>query len=153
MITRFTVLCRTEAERAEMPSHPHLIVSISTPGEPEAQLRTNTATCALVQLQFHDFDDRALIEISSRHPDAVRDYEPRCFSPVQARQVLDAIKQHPHAEELIVHCDAGLSRSPGVAAALSKILTGDDRYFFSRYHPNMRVYRTLLEEHYYDFME
>jgi hypothetical protein len=41
-----------------------------------------------------------------------------------------------------------VSRSPAVAAALSKVLTGDDAAFFGgRYRPNMRVYRTLLEAH------
>lgn len=47
-------------------------------------------------------------------------------------------------ERIILHCDAGVSRSPGVAAALSKSLLGDDAEFFRRYRPNMRVYRTLL---------
>ena len=49
-------------------------------------------------------------------------------------------------ERSIVHCDAGKSRSPGVAAALARVLDGDDAsYFGGRYTPNARVYRTLLE--------
>ncbi len=32
--------------------------------------------------------------------------------------------------------------------ALSKILVGEDSYYFKRYHPNMRIYRTILEEHF-----
>ena len=45
-----------------------------------------------------------------------------------------------------MHCDAGKSRSPAVAAALARVLDGDDAHFFGgRYTPNMRVYRTLLE--------
>jgi len=47
---------------------------------------------------------------------------------------------------IIVQCDAGLSRSPAVGAALARVLNGDDAEFFGgRYRPNMRVYRTLLE--------
>lgn len=52
---------------------------------------------------------------------------------------------------MVLHCDAGMSRSPGVAAALSKVLVGDDSQFFKRYRPNMRVYRTLLERYYDQF--
>jgi hypothetical protein len=39
----------------------------------------------------------------------------------------------------------GYSRSPGVAAALARILGDDDAMFFEQYLPNARVYRTLLE--------
>jgi predicted protein tyrosine phosphatase len=48
---------------------------------------------------------------------------------------------------LIVHCEAGVSRSAGVAAAIQKYLTGDDTSIFSdkRYYPNMTCYRYVLE--------
>lgn len=49
------------------------------------------------------------------------------------------------AEYLLVHCEAGLSRSPAVAAALNKLYSGDDRYYFQRYTPNMLVYRRIIE--------
>ncbi len=43
-------------------------------------------------------------------------------------------------------CDAGMSRSPAVAAALGRVLNGDDSSFFAgRYRPNMRVYRMMLD--------
>ena len=41
-----------------------------------------------------------------------------------------------------------MSRSPAVAAALLRVLEGDDATLFGgRYRPNMRVYRMLLESH------
>jgi len=48
----------------------------------------------------------------------------------------------------IVNCNAGISRSSGIAAALSKIYNGDDSWVFKdrRYYPNMRVYRYILDE-------
>jgi len=52
------------------------------------------------------------------------------------------------AEVMMVHCEAGVSRSPGVAAALSKIHLGEDQEFFDNYTPNMLVYRKILNEHY-----
>lgn len=48
---------------------------------------------------------------------------------------------------ILVHCDAGTSRSSGVAGAILKWGTGDDSQIFKnpRYIPNMRVYRTVLK--------
>lgn len=53
---------------------------------------------------------------------------------------------------LYVHCDAGISRSAGVAAAISKYFLGSDFKFFNCHlTPNMLVYRRLLEGlHEYD---
>jgi hypothetical protein len=71
------------------------------------------------------------------------------FSCEQAMKVWQFVLRHlPEIERSLVHCDAGMSRSPAVAAAISKVLTGDDSAFFGgRYRPNIRVYRTLLEAH------
>lgn len=50
--------------------------------------------------------------------------------------------------DVIVHCDAGISRSSGVAAAILKAKTGKDSQIFDnpRYKPNMRCYRLVLNE-------
>ena len=46
----------------------------------------------------------------------------------------------------IVHCDAGVSRSGGVAAAIAKWMLNDDSEFFysGQYRPNMWCYRKTL---------
>ena len=46
----------------------------------------------------------------------------------------------------VIHCNAGISRSSGIAAALSMIYDGTDQWVFSdpRYVPNMLVYRKIL---------
>lgn len=49
-------------------------------------------------------------------------------------------------EQLIIHCNMGISRSPAVAAAISKALTGSDKEFFDgKFVPNMAVYYTVLK--------
>jgi len=76
--------------------------------------------------------------------------EEAIFGEETARSILNfydsAVQQG--AEVMMVHCEAGVSRSPGVAAALSKIHLGTDQEFFDRYTPNMLVYSKILTEHY-----
>ena len=78
-----------------------------------------------------------------------RDYV--LFSPEQARQVLDFAKaMWPKASIIHIHCWAGISRSSGTAAALSKIYFGDDGKFVKTpngFCPNSLVYRTILDVH------
>lgn len=111
---------------------PHVIVSItSAPGD-RARLRGNEHTLGVLRLAFLDRDA----------PSGPAD---RLFEPDDARAIWGLIRAHPGARRLVVHCDAGLCRSPAVAAAVVRALGGDDEPFFRRYRPNMRVYRTLLE--------
>lgn len=62
-----------------------------------------------------------------------------------AKKVSSFVKRHPNTD-IIVHCDAGISRSAGVAAAIMKWSTGDDTPIFNswHYHPNMWAYRKTL---------
>jgi predicted protein tyrosine phosphatase len=46
---------------------------------------------------------------------------------------------------LVVHCEAGISRSPAVAAALADGFGGDDvPWYFENYVPNRYVFDTML---------
>ena len=62
-----------------------------------------------------------------------------------ARMVAEFVNRHQDVY-ILVHCDAGISRSAGVAAAILKHYTGDDRQIFksSRHYPNMWCYRKTL---------
>lgn len=139
----FFVYSRTMVELIEPHEVPHVVVSISCPGDDTAKIRTNEHTLKVLRLAFWDFD-----KVPKGHEEAGLSKESECFQPAQARQILALVKAYPEAKRLIVHCDAGYSRSPAVAAALSKILEGDDSRYFQQYRPNIRVYRTILEEHY-----
>lgn len=61
--------------------------------------------------------------------------------------LVKAFKKNPQVENLIVHCEAGVSRSAGLAAALMKFYNDDDMPIFNnpKYCPNMTVYRMVLE--------
>ena len=48
-------------------------------------------------------------------------------------------------EQIIVHCDMGISRSAGVAGAIAKYLNNDDnKFFMAPYTPNMTCYHKVL---------
>ena len=55
-------------------------------------------------------------------------------------------KNKNKVDKFIVHCEAGVSRSAGVGAAIMKALNGDDWDVFKNplKCPNMKCYRTVL---------
>ena len=68
-----------------------------------------------------------------------------------AQKIVRAVEQwKDKVEQIVVHCDAGYSRSSAVAAALALALNGrgaDDEFFVKgNYCPNMHVYNTMLKE-------
>ena len=68
------------------------------------------------------------------------------FDDDHAKQILEFYnKIKSDITLLVVHCQAAISRSPAVCAALSKIEGQSDEYFFNTAHPNSLVYRKLLE--------
>lgn len=71
---------------------------------------------------------------------------PRSFSPALAAEILDFVASvWDQAETFLIHCDVGLSRSPAVAAALSRIHYGDEGPWFELDFPSRWVYEVLLE--------
>lgn len=70
-----------------------------------------------------------------------------CITQAQANKIAEAVEMvKDKVERIIVHCEAGISRSSGVAAAIMKYLNGDDMPIFGNgeYTPNMTCYRMVL---------
>jgi predicted protein tyrosine phosphatase len=140
----FRICSREEVEKWNPVGVPHVIISIHTPGSNPANPKQNEFTRAVLHLAFHDLDQDPGPAFRAVYG------EPALMTELQARDVKDFVSQYAWAEfypieEIIVHCDAGHSRSPAVAAALSVWLNGDDRLVRKYYtRPNAYVYRTLL---------
>ena len=69
------------------------------------------------------------------------------FDDSHAQRILDFVDiVWDRIDLLFVHCEAGTSRSPAVAAAISRVRYGDDGPFVlpHLYEPNPLVYRRLL---------
>jgi len=71
----------------------------------------------------------------------------RPFTARHARQVADFVRGLPEEiRTLVFQCEAGVSRSPAMAAAVSRSMGLDDLRFFRLYVPNRLVYRLVLEQ-------
>ena len=75
------------------------------------------------------------------------DDKEHCIMWEQGKQIADFVNEHyKEVDRIIVHCDGGISRSAGVAAAIMRVKEGDDSCIFDNKakHPNMTCYlRTL----------
>lgn len=132
----FYVYSRQGLAAARPHEVPHIVISITSSVDDVARLPENTRCRGTLRLAFPD-----AAVASEVHAEGV------LFSREQALDVWRFVRQHLDGiERIVVHCDAGMSRSPALAAALSKILAGDDAQFFGgRYRPNERVYRMVLD--------
>ncbi|NLI01352.1 MAG: hypothetical protein GX446_17890 [Chthonomonadales bacterium] len=125
----FLVLSRQRAARIR-PNVPHIVISITDPGTREAALADSPLRMGVLRLQFWD---------ASEH-DNYADVP----SEEHAAAIVDFVRRHLSDADLIVtQCEAGISRSSGVAAALSRWLNGHDEEFFQRYIPNRLIYRLI----------
>ena len=71
-----------------------------------------------------------------------------CITFEQAQTIADTvIGILDYVDLIVVHCEAGISRSAGVAGAIMKALNDDDAEAFSNGRiPNMTCYRRVLEK-------
>lgn len=128
--------------------YPHILISISSPGSEGAILPDNPQRLEVLRLQFHDIVHEDFIRAGVDPEDLgmkfLRQYnvEPTFFSEENANAIAELLERHP-GKQVIVNCEAGISRSAAVAAAISLATTGDDHFYFRNYFPNKQVYSML----------
>ena len=109
------VLTASIAEAEALPLLPGVaVISIVAPGRAPANL---PAYQNLLRLNFADVDflDKNLTERAKAKLDTA-------MTPSQAKEVHAFIKELPSTiHTVLVHCQGGFSRSPGVAAALNAV--------------------------------
>lgn len=122
------VLSREEAERYE-PREREICISIADPDAEPAHVSNRFA--AVIRLHFTDVIERG-------EPADV------LFSADHARAIREFFDAWPDATRVVVHCNAGVSRSPGVALGLCDI-RGWATAELERSHPGWnRLVRTAL---------
>ena len=117
----------------------HIVISVQDPSYDFVKLPEQESRLNFLGLYFYDLDEDTGIFPYSRF----------VFTQNHAKIILNFIDTWKDKVDLIcINCVVGRSRSVGIAGALSKILNGDDTYYFKHYCPNMLVYRTILTERY-----
>ena len=104
-VPEFVVLSREEAELYE-PRGKEICISISDPDASPARVSSRFA--AVLRLNFNDVTERG-------EPSDI------LFAEDHAREIRNFLDAWPKAERVMVHCNAGVSRSPGVALGLCDI--------------------------------
>jgi len=113
----------------------HIVISVQDPKYDFVKLPDQDSRIGWIGLNFFDLDQK------------LGDYI--IFSQADAKSILTFVEAYKDKVDLIcVNCVAGISRSAGIAGALSKIYNKDDSYFFKHYLPNNLVYSTILGEFY-----
>ena len=115
---------------------PTLIISIRCSGDSsKPEIEGNPLVKKILFLRFDDIEEheKFLNCVPMSDEDALK-----------IKEVVEETKEK--VTEIWVHCDAGVSRSAGVAAAIGKYLNDDDMFVFGspRYSPNITCYRKTL---------
>jgi len=95
----------------------------------------------------HFSGDTNLVAVLPLVFDDVRGDESGCMNEDDAILIKNFINNvGDKIDRLIVHCEFGVSRSSGIAAAILKALSGNDSAIFDdpKYVPNMHCYRLVL---------
>ena len=138
----FLVLSRTLAE-AFTTDVPYAVISFNTPsyttleGEykpwSEVNIPDSPNLRGILRRTFFD------VSVDSEEYPAMTEED--------AKAVAEFVLEHKdHVKLFVVHCQAGLCRSPGAAAAISKWIQGDDEFFYKNYRPNSLVYRKVYDQ-------
>ncbi len=141
-VTKFEVWSRYKAETFKNDlSTPHAFISVYTPQDEPPLLSTNENTLGILSLSFDDMDtvDNGFEQQFGR--------KQVLFDEYMALSILYFFEK-VRGNLIIVHCDAGVSRSPAIAAALSVCSGQSDSMFFNRFCPNRLVYKKILEENF-----
>ena len=70
------------------------------------------------------------------------------FSDKDAEDIVNFVKKYENSpiDEILIHCNAGVSRSTAVAAAISEYLGMDSSVYFKEGSPNEYIYKKLSEK-------
>lgn len=128
------LMVRSDGLRGDPPSN--IVISITDPDGPEADIPPCPTTKAILRLQFWDIIDPSIYQTE---PDKTK--FARVFDDGDALRICKFVRKHMDEVDLIVcQCEAGISRSAGVASALARQINQDDAEFFrGKFHPNPRV--------------
>lgn len=125
----------------------YAVISISGDIKEDAEINDGE-TDDFIFATHVNFDD---VEKPQKYYNMVTEEYEELFpmTSMQARILAYDVKRNWNKiDVLIVQCNAGISRSAGVAAAIAKHFYNDDKWIFNsnKYRPNMKCYQLMLRE-------
>jgi len=101
--------------------HSHIAISITDPNSKPAKfINEKNSLLNQLELQFYDLDKDTEVFPYSRF----------VFTQADAKKIIEfVIKYENIVDTILVHCEAGISRSAGIAGALSLIYNNNDQHF------------------------
>lgn len=125
------VLSQSLAEQTIL-DKPYVMISITGSHQPQATLAQSDNLQDVLRLSFDDL---------ARPTDGFTEPQKE-----DGMKVIDFTeKWKDKVKTIVVHCEAGRSRSAGIAAAISKVYNGDDMVFYKYYNPNSLAARVVKD--------
>jgi predicted protein tyrosine phosphatase len=123
-IMHIAITNRAAAEKASaLIKTPHAIISITDPDSSFPTFAPNENRIAILSLRFYDLDD---ISDQMEPKDAVEylaQFGDGLFKDDQAAEIVEFVEGiRDRAKGILVHCEAGVSRSAAVAAVIELVL-------------------------------
>lgn len=114
------------------------LISITDPGS------------KLTEHPFHTFDYKlslSFYDVEQNMFDKSRKVWYNTITDDDVEQIYNFVKSIEDYQDivLVVQCEAGISRSAAIAAAVSKYFGLDNKWIFTKFVPNMYVYNKLLK--------
>lgn len=136
------IWCRQElAENCQFPGeHVHIVIT-----SPSCRRIMPSCKKTTLRMFFYDLDPEAIRKTPAFEKDPVKGQQliDGCFTEGQANEIAAFVSTVYYDETVIVNCEAGVSRSPGVVLALRRKFGGDTEEVFKKAYPNIHVASVL----------
>ena len=120
-------------------SRPYVVIGLIDPDQSPPLLEPDSWRRDAVYLRCMDLDNERIAE---QFPQL----RPHLFTREHAERIATFVKTlSKDIEGIFVHCEAGVSRSAGVAAALDEYFQNDASRWFQRLRPNPLVYHRMQD--------
>lgn len=117
---------------------PHSHICIRTNG---AEIKMPQCNSPVLYLEFVDLDPDAIrrTQAFARNPAKGQQVIDDCLNEKQALLIVEFVEHTPDERMIVVNCEAGVSRSPGVVLALRRHYGGSTEEVFEKAVPNIHV--------------
>jgi predicted protein tyrosine phosphatase len=134
---KLLVTDRQSIEKGIVVRSSYALISIRDSDAKPVRLPNPTGPREVLHLAFDDSEPVAGVKFTR---------EVQLMSADQAREIWRFVDKHKsQVGAFVVHCKAGMSRSPAVAAALAVYLKLDEQMILQKYQPNRFVYDLMRQ--------